>query len=59
MYTTNREFQNAIHSYNQLRIIAELTGNNKLKIQALLEMADTCRILGCYKESKILLKKVV
>jgi len=39
--------------------LADITENHTLKVKAILELANTCKILNKFKHSKIFLKKAL
>jgi hypothetical protein len=42
---SNNDFSNAVYFYNQLRVIADYSGNSRMKVRSLIELAQTCKTL--------------
>ncbi|CAD8099559.1 unnamed protein product [Paramecium sonneborni] len=59
MYISNREFNNGLYIYNVLRILADVQNNQTLKVEALIQMGDLCKLQQSYHLSKIYLKKAL
>ena len=59
MFTSNRDFGNGFHLYNQLRVIGDISENTDLKVKALVEMADLCQLMRMLRESRLFLKKAL
>ncbi|CAD8110961.1 unnamed protein product [Paramecium sonneborni] len=59
MYISNREFNNGLYIYNVLRILADIQNNQALKVEALIQMGDLCKLQQSYHLSKIYLKKAL
>ncbi|CAD8072062.1 unnamed protein product [Paramecium primaurelia] len=59
MYISNREFNNGLYIFNVLRILADIQNNQTLKIEALIQMGDLCKLQQSYHLSKIYFKKAL
>ncbi|CAD8187138.1 unnamed protein product [Paramecium pentaurelia] len=59
LYISNREFANGLYIYNVLRVLADVQNNQALKIEALIQMGDLCKLQQQYHLSKIFLKKAL